>query len=56
MSVTPIEETTKNRIGKLLSKHVSQYLQDEKHRQEFEEWYYKKYGIKYQWKIGSAVL
>lgn len=54
MSVTPIEEYTLIRIGRLLAKTVTTYLKDEEHRREFEEWYFKKYGVKYQWKTGGA--
>lgn len=50
---TPLEESTKKRAGRLLAKTVSQYLKREEHRREFEEWYFKKYGVKYQWKFGS---
>jgi len=41
---TPLEESTKKRIDRLLAKTVSRYLKDEEHRREFEEWYFKKYG------------
>lgn len=51
---TPLEESTKNRISRLLAKTVSRYLKDEEHRREFEEWYFKKYGMKYQWKFGGV--
>ena len=52
---TSLEESTKNRIGRLLAKTVFRYLNDEEHRREFEEWYLKKYGMKYQWKFGGAI-
>lgn len=44
---------TEKRIGRLLAKTVSRYLKDEEHRREFEEWYFKKYGVEYQWKFGK---
>lgn len=53
---TPLEESTKKRIGRLLAKTVSRYLKDEEHRREFEEWYFKKYGVKYQWKFGDVSI
>lgn len=51
---TPLEESTKKRIGRLLAKTVSRYLKDEEHHREFEEWYFKKYGVKYQWRFGGV--
>lgn len=51
---TPLEESTKKRIGRLLAKTVSRYLKDEEHRREFEEWYFKKYGVKYQRRFGGV--
>ena len=54
--ITPLDESTKKRIGRLLAKTVSQYFQEEEHRREFEEWYFDKYGVKYQWKFGGASI
>jgi hypothetical protein len=54
VSAAPLEETTKKRIGRLLAKKVSRYLEDLEHRREFEEWYFKKYGTEYQWKMGGV--
>lgn len=45
-----IDPITAKRIGRLLAKTVSRYLKDKEHRREFEEWYFKKYGVNYQWK------
>lgn len=54
MSSSPLEESTKKRIGRLLAQTVSRYLENIEHRREFEEWYFQKYGVKYQWKIGGV--
>ena len=54
MSSSPIEESTKKRIGRLLAHTVSRYLEDKEHRREFEKWYFEKYGAEYQWKIGGV--
>ena len=54
MSAAPLEESTKKRIGRLLAKTVSRYLENEEHRREFEAWYFAKYGTKYQWKVGGV--
>lgn len=50
---TPLEESTKKRIGRLLAKTVSRYLKDEEHRREFEKWYFDRYGKEYQWRKGG---
>lgn len=50
MSANSIEESTKKRLGRVLAKTVTQYLNDESHRQDFEQWYLKKYGVQYCWK------
>ena len=34
----------------LLAQRVRDYFKDEGHRQEFERWYEKRCGKKYQWK------
>ncbi len=41
---------TARRVSKLALKHCREYLRTPAHRREFEEWYFKKYGVKYQWK------
>ena len=48
-----MDEFTKKRIGRLLFKTVSRYLEEEEHRREFEKWYFEKHGVEYQWKRGS---
>jgi hypothetical protein len=53
VSAAPFDTTTKKRIGRLLSKTVTEYLADEKHRREFESWYLEQYGVEYQWKNGG---
>ena len=45
-----VSDFAKTMLGKSLAKIVTQYLEDPEHRREFEEWYFNKYGVKYQWK------
>ena len=54
MRAAHLEESTKKRLGKLLARTVTQYLDNEEHRRDFEEWYFDKYGVKYQWKNGGV--
>ena len=54
MSSPVFNESTKKRIGRLLAKTVTRYLENEEHRRDFEEWYYKKHGVEYQWKYGGG--
>ena len=35
----------------ILAKKVEAYFQDEEHRRQFEEWYKKKYGKDYEWRL-----
>lgn len=37
-------------MGIELGNKVQEYFQDENHRKDFEDWYFKKYGIKYEWR------
>lgn len=41
---------TEIRLAHLLKKVVCDYLQEPKHRKDFEEWYLKEYGKPYEWK------
>lgn len=50
MSAAPLESWTRNSLSRILAKTVSRYLKEEKHRREFEEWYFTTYGKKYIWK------
>ncbi len=54
MNELQLDGTTKHLLCKLLVEKVSQYLQDEEHRKEFEKWYFQKYGKKYKWKTLST--
>ena len=54
MSSPTLDGFVRKMVGILLSKTVSQYLKDVEHRHEFEEWYFQKYGTKYQWKTKSV--
>ena len=37
-------------ICTILIRKVEDYFRDEEHRQQFEEWYRKKYGKEYEWR------
>jgi len=50
MSAAPLESWTRNSLSRILAKTVSRYLKEEKHRREFEEWYFTTYDKKYIWK------
>lgn len=39
-----------NSFSRELARRVRRYLDIKEHREEFEEWYLKKYGKPYQWK------
>lgn len=39
-----------NRFCRMLRRTVRRYLDDKKHRKEFEKWYLDKYGKPYEWK------
>ena len=54
MSAAHLEKSTQTRLSRLLARTVSQYLDNEEHRRDFEEWYFNKYGVKYQWKNGGV--
>ena len=47
---------TARRVAILALKHCREYLRSPAHRREFEEWYFKKYGVKYQWKTATNSL
>lgn len=53
MSTAHLSSWTQNSLGRILARTVSQHLQSEEHRREFEVWYEKTYGKKYIWKKGS---
>ena len=46
----PEKETQAKAFGMTLAEKVREYFKDAEHRKEFETWYEKKYGKKYQWK------
>lgn len=46
------KEKTKKSLGQELCKNILSYLEDEEHRKDFEEWYFEKYGVEYEWKKG----
>lgn len=39
-----------NTLAKILAERVTAYLGNPEHRANFENWYFEKYGKKYQWK------
>ncbi len=45
-----IEAATKQQLARLVLKHCRNYLKDPTHQKEFEEWYFKKYGCKWEGK------
>ena len=45
-----IEEYPMKQIAKYAYRACGEYLQSKKHRREFESWYLKTYGMKYEWK------
>ena len=50
MSATQLDSWSQHSMSRLLASTVSQYLKDKEHRREFESWYLKTYGKKYEWK------
>ena len=50
-TATKLLPVTARRVAILALKHCREYLRSPAHRREFEEWYFKKYGVKYQWKF-----
>lgn len=40
-------------IIKLLSRKVTEYFKNEENRKDFEAWYERRTGKKYQWKTGT---
>jgi hypothetical protein len=51
-----MDETVQKRLNSFcrnLRRTVRCYLDDPEHRQEFEDWYLRKYGKPYQWKKES---
>jgi len=55
MSKAQLMSPTRNSLGRILARTVSQYFEDKEHRREFEAWYEKTYGKKYVWKKGSRL-
>lgn len=45
-----------NSFCRELRRRVRKYLDDGKHRKEFEEWYLEKYGKPYQWRKGELSM
>lgn len=39
-------------FARYIAQDIREYLKSEEHRKEFEEYYFKKYGEKYEWKVG----
>ena len=52
MSKAQLMSPTRNSLGRILARTVSQYFEDTEHRREFEAWYEKTYGKQYVWKKG----
>lgn len=51
MSVfVPEKQAQAKALSLLLARRVREYFGDEQHRKEFEAWYKKKTGKKYEWK------
>mgnify|MGYP000996676789 CR=1 FL=1 len=48
-----MSDGTKNKLGRVLKKTVTQYFENLEHRREFEKWHLSKYGTEYQWKGGN---
>lgn len=40
----------KSQLARVVIKDCLEYLKNPKHRKDFEEWYLKIYGHKYEWK------
>ena len=39
-------------FARYIAQDIREYLKTEEHRKEFEEYYFEKYGEKYEWKVG----
>lgn len=46
----PEKQAQAKALSLLLARSVREYFGDETHRQEFERWYEKRCGKKYEWK------
>lgn len=46
----PEKKAQAEALSLLLAQIVREYFKDEQHRAEFEEWYFKRTGQKYEWK------
>lgn len=42
----------KQDLGRELCKTVLNYFEDDDHKKEFEDWYFEKYGVEYEWTKG----
>lgn len=45
-----MDNFAKSRLAKIVVEACSEYLRKPKYRKEFEKWYLKTYGHKYEWK------
>lgn len=39
-------------FARYIAQDIREYFKTEEHRKEFEEYYFEKYGEKYEWKVG----
>ncbi len=46
----PEKQAQAKAVSLLLAQRVREFFVDEQHRREFEAWYEKRYGKKYEWK------
>ena len=53
MPKSDFDDVTKQRLGRLLARTVSKFLEDKANRDEFEKWYFETHGINYEWKKGA---
>lgn len=53
MQKSDFDDVTKQRLGRLLARTVSKFLEDKANRDEFEKWYFETYGINHVWKKRS---
>lgn len=44
-----IKEKYKKSLSRELCKTILNYFEDDDHRKEFEDWYFDKYGVEYEW-------
>lgn len=43
------DSKVKQDLGRELCKTVLNYFKDDDHKKEFEDWYFEKYGVEYEW-------